>query len=104
MSLFGGLAPARHFLYDESATSRLMSGWSLLIPGTSFSMHLCIDQGLTGRPAFSSLLWLSFPLPFLPQMLVHPRCLHHPIFLSDGNVLSVIVSDHHFHFISRDET
>ena len=83
MSLFGGLVPTHHFLYDKSATGHLTSSWSLLIPGTSFSMHLCIDWGLTRRlvfqhasPPCSSLLWLSFPLPSLPWMLVHPRCLH----------------------------
>ena len=103
MSLFGGLAPTRHFLYDGSVTGRLMSGWSLLVPDTSFSMHLCVDLGLTGRPVFSSVLWLRFPLPFLPQMLDHPRCLRRPIFLSDGDMLSVIMSNHHFRFISRDE-
>ena len=89
VSLFGGLAPTCHFLYDGSVTSRLMSGWSLLVCDTSFSMHLCIDLGLTGRPAFSSVLRPRFLLPFLPRMLDHPRCLHRPIFLLDGNMLSV---------------
>ena len=103
MSLFGGLAPTRHFLSDGSATGRLTSGWSLLVPSTSFSTHLCVDLGLTGRPVFSSVLWPRILLPFLPWMLDHPRCLHHPIFLSDGNVLSVITSNHHFCFISRDQ-
>ena len=41
---------------------------------------------------------------FLLQMLDHPRCLRRPIFLSDSDVLSVIASDHHFHFVLRDET
>ena len=104
MSLLGGLAPTHHFLYNESATGHLASGWPLLVPDTSFSMHLCVDLGLTGRPAFSSVLWPRIPLTFLPWMLDHPRCLRHPIFLSDGDVLSVIASDHHFHFILRDET
>ena len=88
-----------------------MSGWSLLIPGTSFSMHKCVDWGLTGRPAlqhasppFSSLLQLSFLLPFLPWMLVHPRCLRRPLFLLDGDILRMIASDHHFCFILRDKT
>ena len=103
MSFFRGLAPTRHFLYDESVTGRLASGWSLLVPDTSFSTHLCVDLGLTGRPAFSSVLQPRIPLPFLPQMLDHPRCLRRPIFLSEGDVLSVIASDHHFHFVSRDE-
>ena len=64
MSLFGSLALTRHFLYDKSVTGHLMIGWSLLVPDTSFSMHVCIDQGLTGRPAFSSVLQPRIPLPF----------------------------------------
>ena len=84
MSLFVGLAPTRHFLYDGSATGHLASSWSLLVPDTPFSTHLCIDLGLTGSPVFSSVLWPRSPLPFLPRMLDHPRCLRRPIFLSDG--------------------
>ena len=103
VSLFEGLALTHHFLYDESTTGRLTSGWSLLIPDTSFSTHLCVDLGLTGRPAFSSMLRPRIPLTFLPWMLDHPKCLHRPILLLDDDMLSVIASNHHFHFVLRDE-
>ena len=43
VNLFGGLTLTHHFLYDKSVTGRLMSSWSPLAPGTSFSTHLCVD-------------------------------------------------------------
>ena len=115
MNLFGGITPAYHLLYDESVTSRLANGWFLLTFCDSFSMRLCVDEGLLWRLAFQCapprLFLLPQPsfhpsvlLPYLPQMLIHPRFLHCLILLLDGDTLSVIVSDHHFHFISRDET
>ena len=114
MNLFGGVTLTHHFYYDESATSHLTNSWFLLTFGNSFSMRLCVDEGLLWRLAFQRappklsllpwlLFWLSISLPYLPQKLIHPRFLHCPILLSDGNAMSVIVSDHHFHFISRDK-
>ena len=116
VNLFGGVTPACHLLYDESATSHLMNSWFLhLAFCDSFSTCLCIDGGLLWRlvfqcapPQLSLLPWPSFHLsvllPHLPWMLIHPRFLRHPILLSDGDILSVIASDYHFCFISRDET
>ena len=116
VNLFGGVTPAHHLLYDKSATGHLANSWFLRLAFcNSFSTCLCLDEGLLWRFVFQcappqlSLLprpsfCLSISLLYLSQMLFHPRLLCHPILLSDGDALSVIASDHHFHFISRDET
>ena len=115
MNLFWGVTSARHLLYDESATGCLMNGWFLCLAFcNSLSTCLCVDEGLLWRFAFqcappqvSLLPWQSFCpsilLLYLSWMLFHPR-LHHPILLSDSDTLSVIMSNHHFHFILRDKT
>ena len=114
MNLFGRVTLAHHLLYDKSATGHLANSWFLcLIFCNSLSMCLCVDEGLLWRlvfqctpPQLSLLPQLSFRLSvlllYLSQMLFHPRLLCCPILLSDGNTLSVIASDHHFCFISRD--
>ena len=53
VNLFGGLTPACHLLYDKSATGCLTNGWFLCLTFCdSFSMCLCIDEGLLWRLAF----------------------------------------------------
>ena len=61
MNLFGGVTPAYHLLYDESATGHLMNSWFLhLAFCTSLSTCLHIDEGLLWRFSFQCNL-LSSP-------------------------------------------